>query len=74
MHITVRVKPNAKAASVERGDDGVYVVRVDAPPRNGKANARLVDILAEYFHVSKSTIRIVIGKSSREKVVEIIGA
>lgn len=74
MHITVRVKPNAKVAGVEHTDDGAYVVRVDAPPRDGKANARLVEILAEYFHTSKSAIRIVIGASSREKVIEIIGA
>lgn len=73
MHITVRVKPNTKVASVERAEDGAYVVRVDAPPRDGKANERLVEILATHFRVPKNVIRIVIGKTSREKVIEILG-
>jgi uncharacterized protein YggU (UPF0235/DUF167 family) len=38
----------------------------------GKANARLREILAKYFSVPKSSIQILKGKCSRNKVVEVL--
>lgn len=48
-------------------------VRVNAPPSEGKANAECVRVLARFFDVPKSDVRIVAGLSSRRKVVEIAG-
>jgi len=64
------VKTNAKKEEVTRAGDGL-VVRVSAPPVDGKANARLVKILADYFDVSKSRVRILRGIRNRNKTVEI---
>ena len=64
------VIPNSRKPSVEKEND-MYVVRVDAPPTKGKANKRLIEILAKYFGVRKSRIRIISGEKSREKIVEI---
>jgi len=64
------VIPNSKKPSVKKEND-TYVVRVDAPPTKGRANKRLIEILAEYFGVKKSRIRIISGEKSREKIVEI---
>ena len=71
MRITVRVKPNARSTSVEKRPDGSYLVRVNAPPVEGKANEALVQILADYFDRPRSAIAIVRGSRGREKVVEI---
>ncbi|HDI00564.1 MAG TPA: DUF167 domain-containing protein, partial [Firmicutes bacterium] len=49
------------------------VVRVAAPPERGKANERLVRILAEAFGVARSEVRVVAGHKSRDKVVEVEG-
>lgn len=42
-------------------------VRVNAPPVEGKANKRLVVVLAEAFGVAKSRVRLVRGGRSRRK-------
>ena len=36
-----------------------------------KANARVVELLSEYFDVGRDSIRIVTGKSTKIKLVEI---
>ena len=59
--------------STHRHKNEYYIVHVDAPPLGGKANKRLIEILAGYFGVKKSNITIVKGMRSREKLVEIIG-
>lgn len=71
MRISVRVKANAKEASVEKISENEYAVRVNAPPTEGRANARLVEILSDYFDVPKSSIRITRGLTSKDKTVEI---
>ncbi len=47
-------------------------VHLTAPPVEGKANAALIECLAEHFGVKRRQVRIVLGQKSREKVVEII--
>lgn len=71
MEISVRVTPNARLPGVVKADDGSYNVKVNAPAREGKANQRLIEILAAHFDVPKSRIRIVKGLNGRNKVVEI---
>ena len=69
--IQVKIKPNSRKESVEKGDDGIYIVRVNAPPIEGKANARLIELLAEHFSIPKSAIEIARGEKSRIKTVRI---
>lgn len=71
MRITVQVKPNSKKESVEKLDDGSYVVRANAPPVDGKANERVVELLAEYFDVSKRSVNLVSGTTSKRKIFKI---
>jgi len=69
--IRVKVIPNASRPLVERRE-GYYLVRVDAPPKKGKANQRLIAILAGYFKIPKTKLRIVKGLRGRIKEVMII--
>lgn len=48
-------------------------VRVRAAPENGKANAALVEVLADALRVPKSAVRLVRGQTARLKVVNIDG-
>lgn len=41
-------------------------------PVDGAANAALIKILAEHFHVAKSCVVIKSGASSRHKLIEIL--
>ena len=70
--INVRVTANSREASVSRTGETSLEVRVDERAIGGRANKRLLEILAEHFKVPKSRITIVKGTKSRDKVVEII--
>ena len=72
MQIRVRVTTNSRKVVVSRLGEFDFEVRVDARPSEGKANKRLIEILSEYFGVSKSNVRILKGQKSREKIVEVI--
>ncbi len=71
LRLTVKVKPGAKKEGISITPDGSLEVRVSAPPEKGKANERLIELLAEHFGVAKSRISIVSGHTQRQKVVEI---
>lgn len=45
-------------------------IRVDAPPVDGAANARLVEILSAWLGIANSDIEIVKGHTSRYKIIE----
>lgn len=71
--IAVFVKPNAKHARIVQVAQHQYDVALNAPQRDGKANKKLVEVLAEYFCVAPSAVRIISGFASRIKRVQIIG-
>lgn len=73
LRIIVQIRPGSSQAKVEKIDEGQYKVWVRAIPEKGKANAEMHELLADYFRVPTSAVRIVIGKTAREKLVEIIG-
>ncbi|MBI2578929.1 MAG: DUF167 domain-containing protein [Candidatus Aenigmarchaeota archaeon] len=68
--INVKVIPNAKKNAVLE-EAGIYRVYVKAPATEGRANKALVEAIAEHFGVKKSSVSILSGHKSREKVVEI---
>jgi uncharacterized protein len=69
--IAVTVKPNAKKAEVTQLANGEYRVEVREPAQDGKANQAVMELLARYFGVPKSTVRIKRGLSSRHKLLEL---
>ena len=71
MRIYVKVSPRSSRNSVEKTGDQEYKVKLTAPPVDGAANEMLIDILAEYFNVSKSSLQIIGGKSAKMKIIEI---
>jgi uncharacterized protein len=68
----VKVKPNAKSHRLEEQPDGSFIAHVKVPPVDGKANQALIELVATWFGVSKSHVRIKLGHTSRNKVVEIL--
>ncbi|OUL17801.1 hypothetical protein BV372_34520 [Nostoc sp. T09] len=71
MQKKVKVKPNSKQQKIEEQSDGSLNVYLKSPPVDGKANEELIKLLAEKFNVPKSHIKIKLGASSRQKLVEI---
>lgn len=71
MRFIVTLKLGSREQKVEKVDMGNYKVRVKARSVKGEANAEMIQVLAEYFNVKKTTVKIVIGKTAREKLVEV---
>jgi uncharacterized protein (TIGR00251 family) len=71
--IEVRVIPRAKRTRVGGVRDGRLLVRVAAPPVEGKANSAVVAALAEALGVPKRSVEVVRGAGSRDKVVRVAG-
>lgn len=71
--ITVQVQPKSSSDEIEGVHDGRLKVRISAPPVEGKANERLREVLAKAFDVSKSSIEIIKGKTSKIKTIKISG-
>lgn len=72
VRLVVRVKPKSAREGLDVVD-GVVVVRVNAPPVDGAANERVVDVVAAFFAVPRRSISIVRGQTSREKDLLIAG-
>ncbi len=71
MLIRVKVLPNSRRNTVTKTGESSYEARLNAAPEKGKANAKLVELLAKHFGVPKSAIRIIKGNKSRNKSVEV---
>ena len=72
MKITVRVKPNARKNTVEKLDEKTFLVSVSVPPVDGKANEKVIDLLADFFGKPKRAITILHGSTGRNKFIEIL--
>lgn len=72
MRIRVRVTPNAKHAGVLKVGEGSFEVKVDEKATGGRANKRLLEILADHFDIPKSRIVLVNGAKSRDKILEVV--
>jgi len=70
--ITVKVKPRAGKAAVKKTGEREFVVSVKEAPKDGRANAAVVSTLANFLGIAPSRIRILRGKKSRLKTLEIL--
>ncbi|MCM8822652.1 MAG: DUF167 domain-containing protein [Candidatus Omnitrophica bacterium] len=71
MRFIIKVKPYSREEKVVENQDRSLIVYVNEKPVEGKANSALIKLIAEYFDVPKSAVKIVSGHKSRNKIVEI---
>lgn len=77
MKLSLKVTPNAKKNEVTEDNVDMFgmrclKVKVNQPPEDGKANAAVIELLAEYLGIKRNKIRITVGEHSRNKIVEIV--
>ena len=72
--LQLRVAPGVSGASGIVGRYGeAWKVRIAAPPERGRANDAVLTLLAETLAVPRSSLAIVSGGGSRNKIVELTG-
>lgn len=71
MRITVRVIPRTKINRVEIQPDGIVRVHTTTAPTDGKATADVIKMLAVHYGVPKTSIKLIRGATSRDKIFEI---
>jgi len=71
--IEVKVETRASKKGIAGVLDDVLKVKLTAPPVEGEANEQLIGVIAEAAGVRKGSVRIVRGRSSKRKTVEIKG-
>jgi len=69
----VKVHPRAKKNAItgELGD--ALKLSLTAPPVEGKANEACIEFFANLLKVSRSSVTIASGETSRNKVVRVVG-
>jgi uncharacterized protein len=70
MIIHVKVRPNSREEKIKKMSEDDYTVWLKERPEKGKANTRLIKILAKYFSVGYCNIEIK-NPNSRDKFIEI---
>jgi uncharacterized protein (TIGR00251 family) len=70
---TLRIQPGAPKNEIVGFANGVWKIKIAAPPVEGKANKELIDYLSEVLDVAKSSITIIKGEKGRDKTILIVG-
>lgn len=71
MKIFVKAKVHAQENRVEKVDDENLIVHVKEAPEKGKANWAIIELVAEYYNVPTTSVRMVTSRTSTKKLMEI---
>ncbi|GAA0146194.1 hypothetical protein LIER_06207 [Lithospermum erythrorhizon] len=67
--VTIHAKPASKLSSITDISDEAVGVQIDAPAKDGEANAALIDYISSVIGVKKRQVSIRSGSKSRDKIV-----
>jgi uncharacterized protein (TIGR00251 family) len=73
VELSFRVSPNAASNELVGCVEGVWRVKISAPPVGGRANKELIAFLAQKLGLGKGDLTILKGHTSRNKLISIVG-
>ena len=71
IRLRLKVVPGARRSQVVGRLGESWKLRVHAAPERGRANDEVVALLAEILGLAQSEVRVVAGRTTRDKVVEL---
>lgn len=71
--LSIKVQPNAGRNEVVGVTDGIWRIKIAAPPDKGKANKELIEFLSKLLELRKDSITILKGHTSHNKIIVIEG-
>jgi uncharacterized protein (TIGR00251 family) len=69
----VKVHPRAKKNAITGEVGDAMKLALTAPPVDGKANDACIEFFAKLLQVSRSSVTIAAGQTSRNKVIRVAG-
>ncbi|MDD5178250.1 MAG: DUF167 domain-containing protein [Candidatus Nanoarchaeia archaeon] len=66
--LNIKVKPNSKKNEINL-KDGIYEIKIKAPPEDNKANLELIKFLSKKFNTK---VKIKSGLTSKNKVIQFV--
>ena len=73
VRITPRASRTAVTGTFGEGGNSALKIALQAPPVEGRANAALIEFLADLFSVPRSAIEIIAGQHARNKTIRVRG-
>lgn len=73
MRYQVTVKPGSSQEKIVEKSSDDLIVYLRAKAHDGEANDALIKLLSKHFKVGKTTIKILRGAKSRQKLIEFRG-
>lgn len=70
MKIKLKVNPKSKLEKITLIDNILHI-NFSTTPEKGKANKKLIELLADYYKIKKSQVTIIKGEKNKNKIVEI---
>lgn len=71
--IPIKLLPRSSKSRIMGMEGDFYKVKVNSPPVDGEANKELVSLISKRLKVPKGSIEIISGKTSRMKVLRVLG-
>ncbi len=73
LEIRLHVQPRARRSEVSGLHNGALKLKVTAPPVDDAANRAIIEFFSDQLGISKSSLRIISGLKSRDKILQISG-
>jgi uncharacterized protein (TIGR00251 family) len=73
LEVRLHVQPRARRCEIAGVFDGALKVKVTAPPVDDAANRAIIELFSSLLDIPKSSLRILAGSKSRDKILEIRG-
>jgi uncharacterized protein YggU (UPF0235/DUF167 family) len=73
LRLAIRVRPGAGRTLVGGAHGGALLVRVGEPAVDGRATEAALRAVAEAFGVRRQQVALVMGATTRDKVVDVMG-
>jgi len=71
MLIKVKVFPASKEEKIIKKKEDSFEVKVKEKPIRGEANKAVIDVLSNFFSVSRNKVKLIKGFKQRNKIFEI---
>lgn len=68
-HLEIKVQTRCGENSVEQLETGRFKVRVKASPVKGEANKAVIKVIADFFNIPRSSVKILRGHKTSRKLI-----